>query len=103
MILALALFAVLAPTDASSEMVAGRLEDYTYCLWEKTGPGPLEREAANARALAAMTQCSFQREAAIDLAVRLLAPRLGAESSRTRIEQALASVEAIFPRMLAAG
>jgi len=100
MILPLALIVAAAtPTDT----LARGMEEYTFCLREKAGAGTTDRDAAAERARFAMSQCSDQREATVQLAIQLLSPQFSAENVHERIEWALAGVEAIFPAFLMAG
>jgi hypothetical protein len=79
------------------------MEDYTYCLRVNAGSGQFDRQAAAQRAEFAKAQCRERREATMNLAIELFAPRLGTENARERVEQLLESMESIFPAVLMAG
>jgi hypothetical protein len=100
MILSLAL--VLAAATPV-ETIARSMEDYTQCLREYAGAGPLDRRMATERGRSAVAQCSDRREATIQLAIHLLSPELGADRTRERMEQAIAELDAMIPEMLVAG
>jgi len=83
------------------EAIAHSMADYSACL--RVYAGRPAREAAAARAQFAKAQCHSQREATIRLGTELLARRTTAATARARMEEALASFDALYPAILAAG
>ena len=89
--------ATASPVDA----IARSMADYSACL--QVYAGRPNREAAAQRAQFAKAQCHSQRETTIRLGTQLLATRSTAAIARARMEQAVASFDALYPAILAAG
>ena len=97
----LSLFLTLAATAAPVDTAARSLADYSECLRVNSGrPDPA---AAPERARLAIAHCRAQREASIRSALDALATPATAAILRTRLEQSVSDLEAVFPRVLAAG
>jgi hypothetical protein len=83
------------------ETIAHNLADYSECL--RVNAGRPDRQAATERAQFAIEQCRLQRETSIRFVIGQLETPSNSTTVRARIEESFASLEALYPAILAAG